>query len=184
MSAAGWGTASPGSRLVHHPCVQGFGPVIGICFWGPRDDPGVGPAGSSAEACAGWPPHHLRRTPELARSVLHTERGCQEQKWGGTDLPWMCTRRTPVPSGADGLISHAMGGLPDDAARPVAERTASGTLRQADCGLRPDTTRGGSGSPRSSRCGCGGQSWPGEKGTTVPSSGDWGRRTCWTDYRA
>jgi len=34
------------------------------------------------------------------------------QNWGGTDLPWMGAGRTPVPSGADGLLSRALGGLP------------------------------------------------------------------------
>jgi hypothetical protein len=51
-----------------------------------------------------------RRTPELARSVLHPGRGCQGQEWGGTDLPWMGAGRTPAPSGADGLISRALDG--------------------------------------------------------------------------
>ena len=60
----------------------------------------------STGPCAGRLPRGSRRTPELARSVLHTERGCQGKRWGGTDLPWMGAERTTVPSGANGLIEH------------------------------------------------------------------------------
>jgi hypothetical protein len=34
------------------------------------------------------------------------------QEWGGTDPRWMGAGRTAVPSGADGLLSRALGGLP------------------------------------------------------------------------
>ena len=61
------------------------------------------------------------------------------QEWGGTDLPWMGAGRTPLPSGADGALSRALGGtdsltrrgpLPSGygyrvAARPRRDRQAS-----------------------------------------------------------
>ena len=61
------------------PVVEELLQVIGICSWGPRGDPGAGPDGSSAGPCAGRLPRGSRRTPELAWSVLYTDRGCQGQ---------------------------------------------------------------------------------------------------------
>jgi hypothetical protein len=55
--------------------------TTGICSWEPRDDPGARPAGSSEDLFAGRLPRLSHRTPELAWSFLHTDRGCQGQKW-------------------------------------------------------------------------------------------------------
>ena len=54
---------------------------------------------------------------------------------GKTDAGGGRAGQNTATSGADGVISRALKGLPDRAARPVAERMATGTPRQAGCGL-------------------------------------------------
>ena len=49
---------------------------------------------------------------------------------GRHDLPWMGAGQTPLPSGADGLLSRALGGLPDHA-DSVADQACSFFRTQA-----------------------------------------------------
>ncbi len=65
---------------------------------------------------------------------LANRRGLSRGKTGERRTPGGRAGQTTATSGADSLLSRALGGLPDHVARPVAERTATGTPRQADCG--------------------------------------------------
>ena len=85
--------------------------------FGPRDDPGAGPAGSSAGPCAGRLPRRSHRTPELAWSVLHPDRGCQGEKWAHHQLrragPCNFRSHTKTPSTPTGgnLATERLGNL-------------------------------------------------------------------------
>ena len=85
-------------RLVDDGGAMPRAQVIGISNWGSRDNLCAGPVGSPAGPCAGRLPRRSRRTPEPAWSVLHLDRGCQGQEWGGSG-------RTPAASGAGGTTS-------------------------------------------------------------------------------
>ena len=115
---------------------------IGVCFSGVRHDgPSSGLLGRRSRAGGhdrGLPGLPACRLPGVEWSIRRTGDGCQG------------ARRTPGGQGrADhgdlglrrlDLACSGRNGLPDHAARPVAEQTAMGTPRQADWGRRAGQT--------------------------------------------
>jgi hypothetical protein len=123
--------------LMAYPAMKSLAAAGRNLLLGATRRPRAGPAGTSAGPCAGRLPRRSRRTPALAWSVLHPDRGCQGQEWGGTDLPWMGAGWTPLPSGADGATSLIT--RQGDPLQGIWQRVPP----RADCGHGQATPRGG-----------------------------------------